>query len=79
MNTIRITVDNRKNARLLTKMLKSMAFVKKIEEDLPIPDNSAQFSLLNNLFNTIEPDSMFRDINNPVEWQKNIRNEWEAC
>lgn len=78
MNTIRITVDNRKNARLLTKMLKSMAFVKKIEEDLPISDNSAQFALLNKLFKAIEPDSIFRDVNNPVEWQKNIRNEWEA-
>jgi len=78
MNTIRITVDNRKNARLLTKMLKSMAFVKKIEDDFPISDNSAQFALLNKLFNAIEPDSMFRDVDNPVEWQKNIRNEWEA-
>ena len=55
-----------------------MAFVKKIEDDFPISDNSAQFALLNKLFNAIEPDSMFRDVDNPVEWQKNIRNEWEA-
>lgn len=78
MTTLKITVDNRKNARLLTKMLKSMAFVKKIEEDLPISLNSDQFVSLKKLFNAIEPDSMFRDINNPVEWQKNIRDEWEA-
>jgi len=34
MTTLKITVDNRKNAQLLSKLLKSMAFVKKVEEDL---------------------------------------------
>ena len=34
MTTLRITVDNRKNAQLLTKMLKSIVFVKEVEEDL---------------------------------------------
>ena len=78
MTTIKITIDNRKNARLLTKMLKSMAFVKNIEEEFPVSENSNQFLLLKNFLNSIEPNSMFRDINNPVEWQKNIRDEWEA-
>jgi hypothetical protein len=78
MTTIKITIDNRKNAQLLTKMLKSMAFVKKIEEDLPVSPNSNQFLLLKNLFESIEPNSIFRDITNPVEWEKNIRDEWEA-
>jgi len=78
MTTLKITVNNRKNAQLLTKMLKSMAFVKKIEEDLPVTQNTDQFVTLKNIFSAIEPDSMFRDIMNPVEWQKSIRDEWEA-
>lgn len=78
MTTLKITVNNRKNAQLLTKMLKSMAFVKKIEEDLPVSQNTDQFVTLKNIFSAIEPDSMFRDIMNPVEWQKSIRDEWEA-
>jgi hypothetical protein len=78
MTTLKITVNNRKNAQLLTKMLKSMAFVKKIEEDLPVSQNTDQFVTLKNIFSAIKPDSMFRDIMNPVEWQKNIRDEWEA-
>lgn len=78
MTTLKITVNNRKNAQLLTKMLKSMAFVKKIEEDLPVSQNTDQFVTLKNIFSAIEPDSMFHDIMNPVEWQKSIRDEWEA-
>ena len=78
MTTLKITINNRKNARLLTKLLKSMAFVKKIEEDLPIPQKTNQLVSLKNFLNTIEPESVFRAINNPVEWQKNMRDEWEA-
>lgn len=78
MTTLKITVNNRKNARLLTKLLKTMAFVKKIEEDIPVTEESDQFELLKNFFNSIAPDSLFKGINNPAEWQKNIRNEWET-
>jgi len=28
--------------------------------------------------NNIEPGSLFADIENPVQWQKDIRNEWNA-
>lgn len=78
MTTIKVTVDSRKNARLLTRILKSMAFVKRIEEDTPIPQKSDQFSMLRDIISSIEPDSMFRSIDNPEDWQKNIRNEWET-
>lgn len=78
MITLKITIDNRKHAQLLTKLLQSMAFVKKVEEDFSIPQVNNQFVTLKNFFNAIEPNSLFTNINNPVEWQKNIRNEWEA-
>ncbi|HEY3371136.1 MAG TPA: hypothetical protein VGK10_09830 [Prolixibacteraceae bacterium] len=78
MTTIKITVNNRKNARLLTTLLKSMAFVKKVEEDLPPSANADQFISLKHFLDTIEPESLFRTINNPVEWQKELRDEWEA-
>ena len=78
MTTLRITVDNRKHALLLTKLLKPMAFVKKVEEDFPVTKVANQFVTLKNIFNSIEPDSLFTNINNPIEWQKNIRDEWEA-
>lgn len=78
MTTLKITIDSRKNAQLLTKLLKSMAFVKKVEEDTPIPQETNQFSKLKNILNSIEPNSIFRSINNPENWQKKIRDEWET-
>ena len=78
MTTLKITIDNKKHAQLLTKLLKSMAFVKNIEEDLPVTQVTDQFVMLKNFFNAIEPNSLFSNISNPIEWQKNIRNEWEA-
>lgn len=55
-----------------------MAFVNKVEEDLPVSRNANQFMSLKHFLNTIEPESVFRTINNPVEWQKKLRDEWEA-
>lgn len=78
MTTIKVTVDSRKNARLLTRILKSMAFVKRIEEDPLMPQQSDQFSRLKDMMDSIKPESVFRSINNPEDWQKSIRNEWET-
>lgn len=55
-----------------------MAFVNKVEEDLPISKDANQFMSLKHFLNTIEPGTVFRKINNPVDWQKELRDEWEA-
>jgi hypothetical protein len=74
MPTLRVTVDNKKNARLLSNILKNMNFVKKIEEENKASHN--QYETLNKLFNKVEPKKVFNEIDNPVKWQKNIRHEW---
>ena len=76
MTTLKITVDNKKNARLLSKVLKNMNFVKKIEEENKASDN--QYKTLNKLFNNIEHGKVFTEVDDPVKWQKEIRDEWEA-
>lgn len=78
MTTLKITVDNRRNAQLLTKLLKSLAFVKKVEEDIPHSYETDQFGTLKKIFDSIEPNTIYNNINNPMEWQKKIRNEWET-
>jgi hypothetical protein len=74
MTTLKITVDNQKNARFLSKILKNMNFVKKIEHEQVIEKN--QYTKLKLLFNKVEKGELFSLINNPVEWQQEIRNEW---
>jgi hypothetical protein len=67
MTTLKITIDSRKNAQLLTKLLKSMAFVKKVEEDTPIRQKTDQFSMLKKIFDSIDPNSIFRSIDSPAD------------
>ena len=74
MTTIRITVDNKRNARLLTRILRNMNFVKRIEEDNNVVQN--QFVVLKKMFSNLEPNNLFKEINDPVKWQREIRDEW---
>lgn len=80
MRTLRITVDSDSNSLLLIKMLKSISFVTKVETD-EIPKNSndgkTQFDNLKNILDAIENNRIFEDIKDPVEWQKQLRNEWK--
>lgn len=78
MTTLIITVDNKKNAQLLTKMLRSVVFVKNIEEDSIANQQTDQFAMLNGILNTINPNSVFNNISDPIVWQKKIRDEWET-
>jgi hypothetical protein len=77
MTTLRITVDNKKNAKLLTKMLSKMNFVKKVEEEKP--PIKYQYASLKEIFSEIKPDALFQKIQDPLAWQKEIRDEWETC
>jgi hypothetical protein len=76
MTALRITVDGQQNALMLMKILRSMSFVKEIETDLSVEKNENQFDSIKNLLNTIEPGSVFSEIKDPNEWQKQVRDEW---
>jgi hypothetical protein len=77
MTTIKITIDNKKNARLLTRVLRNMKFVKTIELENTTVKN--QYDGLKEIFNKIEAGRLFQKIDDPVKWQKEIRDEWETC
>ena len=78
MTTIKIKVDNKHNARILQKMLQAMSFVKEIESDLHVNEKEEQYDHLKKLLSNIEPGSLFGEVENPVKWQKDIRDEWDA-
>ena len=71
MTTLKITVDNKKNARLLKQILQNMKFVKKVEEENKTSDD--QYQTLNKLFDNIKHGKVFNEIKDPVKWQKDIR------
>lgn len=53
-----------------------MSFVKQIDTDLSIEKNENQFDSIKKILSNIEPGTVFSEIKNPVEWQKQLRNEW---
>ena len=76
MTTLKITVDGKKNALLLKKILKSITFIKNIEEERTV--EKTQFLILKNYFKEVKPNTIFSEITDPVEWQNQLRDEWEA-
>lgn len=79
MNTIKIAVKSNKDANLLINLLKSLNFVTYVEQ---ISDNKMikkqnQFEKLNQLLDKLGNNNLFSEIANPVQWQKNLRNEWK--
>ncbi|MCW0484975.1 hypothetical protein [Gaoshiqia sediminis] len=80
MATLKIKIDTKQNARLLKKFLQNIPFVKKIEDDLQAsqPASLSQYDQLKEILDTIEPGSLYGEIIDPVNWQKDLRNEWET-
>jgi len=77
MTTLKITVEGKRNALLLKKMLRSMNFIKNIEEEKTV--KKSQFLILKEIFKDVKPNTIFTEINDPVKWQNQLRDEWETC
>lgn len=78
MTILKVYVDNKKNARLLQRMLQSMRFVTKIESELPLIEDKTQFDQLNEALHASGSVSSISEIEDFVKWQNNLRNEWET-
>jgi hypothetical protein len=79
MTTITIHIDNEQNAQLLERMLKELSFVEDIEisnEPDYFREPKGSYQRLKKTFDKINKDVVFKNIENPSKWQKNIRDEW---
>ena len=77
MNTLKISVKTNKDAILLTKLLKSLNFVISVEPALEINEKDKnQYKLIDRLIEKMADKKLFPEINDPVQWQKKLRNEW---
>ena len=77
MNTLKISVKSNKDALLLTKLLKSLNFVINVEAVSENKINKKnQYELLDDLIEKNANSKFFQEIIDPVQWQKNLRNEW---
>jgi len=79
MNTIKISVKNKRDAVLLYKMLQKMSFIDKIEksESTEQKITQSQFLILRKILKDKANPELFHSVNDPVQWQKKLRDEWE--
>ena len=79
MTTIKISVKNKRDANLLYRMLKKISFIDTVEKaDVLIHEEKpGQFEKMNAILDAMSGNELFKEITNPVTWQKKLRNEWE--
>ncbi len=77
MTTIKVSVRNKRDAGLLIRILKRMSFVENVEEIRKEKVSEDQFGKLKEYLNLNSNPRYLSHIIDPVEWQKNLRNEWQ--
>ena len=78
MNTIKISVRSGKDANLLIRLLKSLNFVSSVEliDEKKAKRSVNHYAQLQNALDKITREEPFRDIEDPVQWQKEQRHAW---
>lgn len=78
MRTLKITVDNDKQVARLLEVLNSVDFVKKISSDsTKVVSSKTQFVRIKELLEKFADKKLFKEIKDPVAWQRKLRDEWE--
>ncbi len=77
MTTIKVSVKSKRDANLLIRLLRRVSFVDQIEEVENLPETTNQVDELKIFFDRNSDASLFPDIQDPVEWQKKLRDEWK--
>ncbi len=77
MTILKVMVDD-EQADELKKMLHEIDIVKSVEEEQhdAAPENSLA-QRMEDILDAVKGKELFKDITDPVEWQRNIRKEWE--
>jgi hypothetical protein len=78
MNTIRVLVPNQIDAQMLLRLLQTMKIVENAEFEVKEKESDKnQFLILNSILQSKASAKNFKEITDPVSWQKGLRDEWE--
>lgn len=75
MSTISVTVKQASHAFMLVEWLKNIRFVQKVTIDIDKPA-SGNVEAVQKMIDSIQSQHLFVDINDPVAYQKQLRDEW---
>jgi hypothetical protein len=73
MTTLSVTIDDTNKLQMLLDWLRSISFVKKVEID---ESSTGNFDEVMKVLEQIPEGGIMKEISDPVEWQKQQRDEW---
>jgi hypothetical protein len=77
MTILKVIVDD-EQADALKKLLHGIDIVKSVEEEqFGNDDPNSSYNRVKWILESSKEKELFKDITDPVEWQRNIRKEWD--
>lgn len=77
MTILKVMVDD-EQADELKRLLHDISIVKSVEEEQVNADvSNITYNKIKKILDSAKGKELFKDIKDPVEWQKEIRKEWE--
>jgi len=76
MTILKVMVDDDR-ADELKRLLHSIDIVKAVEEEQHSSDKNSSYNRIKSILDTAKSKELFKDIGDPVEWQRSIRKEWD--
>jgi hypothetical protein len=73
MTTLSVTIDDTNKLQMLLDWLRSISFVKKVEVN---ESSTGNFDEVMKVLEQIPEGGIMKEISDPVEWQKQQRDEW---
>ena len=73
MTTLSVTIDDTNKLQMLLDWLRSISFVKKVEVN---ESSTGDFDEVMKVLEQIPEGGIMKEISDPVEWQKQLRDEW---
>ncbi len=77
MTTLKVSVSNKNDANILIHLLKKMSFVQEIEEIQDTGEQNNQIEKLQSILKENHDLDPFSEIDDPAEWENQIREEWK--
>ena len=77
MTILKVMVDD-DQADELKRLLHDISFVKSVvEEQIQTDESNITYNRIKKILDSAKGKELFKDNKDPVEWQKEIRKEWE--
>ncbi|MBQ8959160.1 MAG: hypothetical protein IJ057_11795 [Bacteroidales bacterium] len=73
MTTLSVTIEDNSKLQMLIEWLRSITFVKKVEVG---ESKKGNFEEVSKALEQLPEGGIMKEISDPVEWQKQLRDEW---